>query len=443
MREVKSGLRLWERNAVSTKMIIIGILAMLLLIPASMIKSVINEREWRNIQVTREVGSKWGLEQTVTGPVLKIPYLKRYVNSEGKTITNRHDLYLLPDKLNIDSRVEPQKRSRGIYEAVVYSSTVAMTGDFDLERLKESGVNRENILFNRATILLGIADMKGVREQIAAEVNGEAVEMNPGFRETVVTSSVGAPVNGLQALQRLTFDFTMNLNGNGQLSFVPVGKETRVAMTSPWASPSFNGAFLPVERKISESGFTAEWKVLHFNRDLPQVWTDQEVKLAEHAFGVSFIIPADIYQQSTRTAKYAIMFIGFTFSAFFISEILNRMRIHPVQYLLIGFALVLFYVLLISISEHLTFALAYLIATAATIAMIASYAVSVLKSKRMGGIVAAILAGLYSYMYVLINLEDYSLLMGAVGLFLVLSAIMYLTRKIDWYAGAADVAEAT
>ncbi len=438
MSEEKGGRKFWERNAVSTKMVIIGVLALLLLIPASMIEGVINEREWRNTEVTREVGGKWGLEQTVTGPVVMIPYLEKVVDSKGRTIVNRRDLYLLPERLDVTAEVDPSTRYRGIYEAVVYSSKIRLQGRFDLDLIQQSGISADNILFNKATILLGISDMKGIREAMAAKVNGQPLEMNPGFQGSVVSSSVGAPLAGLRALRELTFDFGIDLNGNGQLRFVPVGKETRVAMSSPWSSPSFNGSFLPVEREISESGFRAHWKVLHFNRDLPQVWNNRTINLEEHAFGVSFIIPADIYQQSTRTAKYAIMFIGFTFSAFFISEILNRKRIHPVQYLLIGFALVLFYVLLISISEHLTFAWAYLIATFATMAVIASYAVSVLKSRRMGGIVAAILAGLYGYMYVLINLEDYSLLMGGAGLFLVLAAIMYLTRGIDWYAGSAD-----
>jgi len=436
MAEERKELRLWARNSVSGKMIVIGILALVLLIPAAMIEGVIREREWRNTEVTREIGGKWGAEQTVTGPVLMVPYLKRYVNSEGKRITSRHELYLLPENLEVNSQVRPEKRSRGIYQAVVYAADVSLQGSFDLTQLEQSRVQKENLLLDQATILLGIADMKGVRERIVAEVGGRTLELNPGFRETVVAGSVGAPLPGLTAGQSLPFTFTLALNGSARLAFVPVGKQTTVTMDSPWSDPSFNGAFLPVERQVGDSGFTARWNVLHFNRDLPQVWCDEKLNLEKHAFGVGFIIPADIYQQSMRSAKYAILFIGFTFSAFFIAEILNRRRIHPVQYLLIGFALVLFYILLISISEHLSFALAYLLATLASIGLIASYAASVLRSRRLAGIVAAILAALYGYMFVLLNLEDYALLMGAVGLFAVLAAIMYLTRRIDWYAAA-------
>jgi inner membrane protein len=283
-----------------------------------------------------------------------------------------------------------------------------------------------------------MTDMKGIRDQIVATVNGQELEMSPGFQGGIVASSVGAPIGGLRTMQDLLFDFAIDLNGNGQLRFVPVGKVTRLTMTSPWSAPSFTGAFLPGERTISASGFTADWKVLHFNRDLPQLWSGGAIDLEKNAFGVGFIIPADIYQQASRTAKYAILFIGFTFSAFFIAEVLIRQKVHPVQYLLIGIALVLFYVLLISISEHLTFASAYLLATLATIALISFYAVSVLNSRRMGTLVAAILSGLYGYMYVLLNLEDYSLLMGGIGLFGVLAAIMYLTRRIDWYASTTE-----
>jgi inner membrane protein len=438
MADEKRGLKVWERNATSAKMIIIGALALLLLIPAAMVKGLIDEREERNAAVTLEIGSKWGQEQTVTGPVVRIPYLERLRNAEGRETVNRRDFYLLPDKLAIAAAVDPSRRYRGIYEAVVYAAKIRMQGNFNFALLKQSGVADEDILFEEATILLGMTDMKGIRDQIVATVNGQELEMSPGFQGGIVASSVGAPIGGLRTMQDLLFDFAIDLNGNGQLRFVPVGKVTRLTMTSPWSAPSFTGAFLPGERTISASGFTADWKVLHFNRDLPQLWSGGAIDLEKNAFGVGFIIPADIYQQASRTAKYAILFIGFTFSAFFIAEVLNRQKVHPVQYLLIGIALVLFYVLLISISEHLTFASAYLLATLATIALISFYAVSVLNSRRMGTLVAAILSGLYGYMYVLLNLEDYSLLMGGIGLFGVLAAIMYLTRRIDWYASTTE-----
>lgn len=438
MSEEKSALKVWERNATSTKMIIIGVLALLLLIPAAMVRGLIDEREGRKAAVIQEIGSKWGREQTVTGPVVRIPYLEKLRNAEGREIVNRKDFYLLPDNLAIEAAVDPSRRNRGIYEAVVYAAKIRMKGDFSFALLKQCGVADEDILFEEATILLGMTDMKGIRDQIVATVDGQGLEMSPGFQGGGIASSVGAPLGGLRTMKDLSFDFAIDLNGNGQLRFVPVGKVTRLTMISPWATPSFNGAFLPGEREISANGFTAAWKVLHFNRDLPQLWSDGAVDFEKYAFGVGFIIPANIYQQATRTAKYAILFIGFTFSAFFIAEVLNRQKVHPVQYLLIGVALVLFYVLMISISEHLTFASAYFLATLATIALISFYAVSVLKSRRLGGIVAAILAGLYGYMYVLLNLEDYSLLMGGIGLFAVLATIMYLTRRIDWYAGATE-----
>lgn len=442
MSEGKGVLKVWERNSVSTKMILIGILALLLLIPAGMVGRLIDERESRQTQVTREIGDKWGLEQTVTGPVVAIPYVEKAVNSKGReVVTGRKTLYLLPESLEISAAVAPSTRYRGIYEAVVYSSQIRLSGGFDLSHLQQSGVPAENLLLDEATILLAMSDMRGIREQIGAKVNGRALELNPGVQGPVGGSSVGSPLASLRGLKTLTYDFDLDLNGNGQLRFIPLGKTTHLTMTSPWATPSFNGSFLPVERKVGSNGFDAQWKILHFNRDLPQFWKEHHLDCDKYAFGVSFLIPADIYQQSTRSAKYAILFIGFTFSAFFIAEILTRKRVHPVQYLLIGLALVLFYVLLLSLSEHLTFALAYLFATLATIALVACYSVSVLHTRRLGALVAAILGGLYGYMYVLLNLEDYALLMGGIGLFLVLGAIMYLTRGIDWYAGAATETE--
>jgi len=442
MSEGKGVLKVWERNSVSTKMILIGILALLLLIPAGMAGRLIDEREHRQNQVSREIGNKWGLEQTVTGPVLAVPYLEKGVNSKGREIVvGRKTLYLLPESLDINAEVTPAARYRGIYEAVVYTSQLRLSGGFDLSLLQQSGIPGGNLLLDEATILLAMSDMRGIREQIGATVNGRALELNPGVQGPLGGSSVGSPIPSLRGLKTLTYDFNLDLNGNGQLQFIPLGKTTHLTMTSPWATPSFDGSFLPVERKVDAGGFAAQWKILHFNRDLPQFWSDHRLDCDKYAFGVSFLIPADIYQQTTRSAKYAILFIGFTFSAFFIAEILTRKRVHPVQYLLIGLALVLFYVLLLSLSEHLAFGLAYLLATLATIALVACYSASVLRTRRLGALVAALLGGLYGYMYVLLNLEDYALLMGGIGLFLVLGAIMYLTRGIDWYAGAAAATE--
>lgn len=217
------------------------------------------------------------------------------------------------------------------------------------------------------------------------------------------------------------------------MNFVPVGKTTRVRIASGWETPSFDGAFLPDEREVSEEGFHAEWKVLHLNRNFPQKWRDRNHSISGSEFGVELLFPVDHYQKGHRAAKYAVMFIGLTFVLFFFSEILNRRRIHPIQYLLVGLSLCLFYTLLISFSEHISFALSYLIASVSIITLITAYSASVLRNKRLVALVGFALVVLYSFLFTILQLEEYALLMGSIGLFIVMAAIMYLSRNVDWY----------
>jgi len=227
---------------------------------------------------------------------------------------------------------------------------------------------------------------------------------------------------------------SLNLNGSGQISFVPLGKVTTVQLSSPWKNPSFTGLFLPDERIVNEQGFSAKWKILHLNRNYPQQWTGKSEKVMESAFGAKFFCPVDEYQKSMRSAKYAVLFIGLTLAAFFLTEVTNRTRIHPIQYLLIGFDICLFYLLLLSISEHTSFATAYAVSAVASVLLVASYSRGILKSGRMAATIGSLMTFLYGFLYVTLQLEDYALLIGSIGMFVVLGVVMYLTRKIDWYA---------
>lgn len=208
-------------------------------------------------------------------------------------------------------------------------------------------------------------------------------------------------------------------------------------LSSPWRSPGFTGAFLPAARKIGPEGFTAAWQVPYFGRSYGQLWTDGEVsedQLTDSAFGVSLVLPADAYQQTERAVKYAVLFILLTFGTFFLLELLSPVRLHAVQYLLVGFALCVFYVLLLALGEQLGFPLAYAIAACATAGLIAAYSRSILASRRWAAVVLAALLGLYGFLFVLLRLEDYSLMLGAVGLFAALAVLMRLTRNLDWYS---------
>jgi inner membrane protein len=422
-------------HSATFKLVTICALILVLLVPTAMVKSLIYEREGRKEGVIDEISSKWGREQTITGPVISVPYLEHVKDEKGKITTITRCLHLLPDTVDIHSRITPEVRYRGIYQAVLYTTKLSVDGSFSRVSLENLRIAPENILWSNAFIYLGISDTRGIKEWTKADFDGKPLAMGPGVQTAdVVASGISAAIQFADSEKRYPFHLELDLNGSRQLKFTPVGKVTTVTASSQWQDPSFGGAFLPVERTVTEQGFTAKWKVLHLNRDYPQHWKSDIHDLSPSTFGVSLFSPVDIYQQSMRTAKYALMFIVFTFVAFFISEVMYRLRMHPVQYLLIGLAMIVFYTLLLSISEQVRFGTAYLISAVATIGLITGYAGAILKNRGVGWMVGSILAILYAYLYILLQLEDHALLMGSIGLFAVLSAVMYLTRKIDWYA---------
>lgn len=445
------------KNSVSFKILTIFFLVIILLIPLGMVKGLIKERQNRKSDVIREISSKWGNEQTIAGPVITVPYKKWYKNKEGKKRYSVKYAHFLPEKLNISGKIYPEIRYRGIYEAVVYNAQLELTGKFADLDFKELGISKNNVIWSAVYISLGISDMRGIKKQINAKIGKSTVPMNPGMESNdVLASGISAKIPMLKKTGNVSFNFPVNLNGSERLSFEPMGKTTNVELSSEWPDPSFDGAFLPAERDVKEDGFSAKWKVLHINRSYPQQWKGNKYKISGtspdtkapyyemnsdenlSSFGVKLFTPLDVYRKSTRSAKYAAMFIMFTFTAFFFSEIMNRLRIHPIQYLLVGFAVIVFYSLLISISEHLNFGNAYLISSVAVISLITVYSKSILRSKYHAIMVCGVLTLLYGYFYIVLQLEDFALLLGSGGLFSVLTAVMYLTRKIDWYAIKLD-----
>ena len=422
-------------NSVSFKIITIFILILALLIPSSMIKSLIREREDRKRDVINEISSKWGHAQTITGPIIKIPYKKYYIDSNEKKRSKILHMYFLPDDIDIKSKILPKMRYRGIYEAVLYNTKVVLKGSFSYPQIGEINIPPDNVDWSGAAVLIGITDMRGIKDEINATFNNGSISMNPGVgTNEVICSGVSSKIKLQKHVKKYAYKFVINLNGSQKINFIPVGKVTTVSLSSSWTDPSFGGAYLPVERSIGKKGFSANWKVLHLNRNYPQYWTGNKYNIGDSAFGVKLFIPVDIYQKSMRTAKYALMFIVFTFMAFFFSEVMNKLRVHPIQYLLIGLAITVFYTLLVSISEHINFDTAYLISSVSVILLIAGYAKSILNNVRLSAIVGGVLLILYTYLYILLQLEDYALLMGSIGLFVVLSLIMYMTRKINWYS---------
>ncbi|MBC7890835.1 MAG: cell envelope integrity protein CreD, partial [Sphingobacteriaceae bacterium] len=337
------------------------------------------------------------------------------------------------------------------YVVMLYQARLQLSGTFARPDFSKLGVAESALRWNEAFVNLGVSDMRGIRETVGLTWNGQALDPSPGIVSgDLFVAGISAPVAMPPAGPGpLRFTAKLVLNGSSELNFLPFGKTTTVALTSGWGTPKFQGAFLPDRDTVSKQGFSANWKVLHYNRNYPQQGLgaflpkkttlpyDGRVTVEPRdetgTFGVRLLLPVDEYQKTTRSAKYASLFVLLTFASFFFVEILNRRRIHPIQYLLVGFAVCLFYVLLLSISEHLTFGWAYLIGSGVVLTMVFLYTLGVFRSTRISLIFNGILALMYGFFYSLLQLEDYALLLGSLGLALILAVVMYLTRHIDWY----------
>jgi inner membrane protein len=441
---------------ITIKALIVGAMILVMLIPVAMLQSMIRERMRYQQEVETEIGSTWGGPQTVTGPILALPYERTTGDGEKKT-TEKGTAYYLPDTLNIQGGIETEVRSRTAHKVLLYRSELALEGRFSLPDLESQGqgLRPEHIRWNEAYLYIGITSLQGVQSSLSVEWgNDHYADAAPINNDDLTGTgfSVRVPV-GPEAGEggwAIPFRFDLNLNGTGSLFFAPVGKETFVHLKSPWKTVSFSGNYLPSERDLTD-GFSADWKIFDFNRSYPQAWKNDEYALGEQeydadrgdytknspvtrsAFGVDLRFPLDHYQLSIRSVKYAVMFIALTFFVFFLAELLSHRRIHPIQYLLVSCGLVLFYSLLLALSEHIGFDWAYLASAVAIVALITAYSASIFKSSRLTIRMALFLSALYVYLYVMLQLEDMALLFGSIGLFLALAIIMYVSRKVSWY----------
>jgi inner membrane protein len=465
------------RTSIGLRLVLIAILTLILLIPTALITNLITEREARRNAAVLEVSDKWGSDQIIAGAVLIIPYkviLRQFGTQGNSSITgeNLKYIYLLPQTLHITAELTPEIRRRGIYDVALYRADVQLSGQFSLSELKTLDIEQpENIEWHHATLAIGISDLKGIRDVIPIEWQGKTLLANPGLPSRDVIGNLSASPyrsqlrlgtfpdadfaantggqyalsggvsvklsdlsfrNADSALYR--FSAMLRLNGSEAFMVVPVGKETRLTVSSNWAHPSAIGAYLPEQPiETTSNGFSATWKVLHLNRDYPQAWFDNAYSIYNSAFGVRLLLPIDEYQKNMRSIKYAMMFIGLTFIALIMTELLMRTAIHPIQYLLIGLALLIFYVLLLSLSEHIGFNWAYILSSLAVVGLIAGYTKSMLQNFTSAALLAGILVVLYGFLFTILQLQDYALLLGSLLLFLTLVLVMYLTRKIDWF----------
>lgn len=431
----------WLRTSLFVKLLSIGFLILMLLIPKAMIQGLIYERQSRQDAVIGEISESWGGAQTVTGPVLSIPYTEWKEGTDGKKSSSVRTMHFLPQELHIAGDAKHELRKRGIFDAVLYRAGLRLSGKFDAVAFRELNVSPENIHWAEARLSVGIASMTGIKNVIELDWNGQKRRMEPGTAyPALIASGVSAGVEVFQETDGYAFSIPLELNGTAALQFEPVGRVTTASLKSSWPSPSFSGKMLPDKREISAEGFNAEWQVLDLNRNYPQQWKDKAFQFDGYSFGMRLIRPVDEYLKNERAAKYAILVIGLTFLIYFFFETLRKFHIHPFQYFLVGLALTVFYLLLLSLSEQIGFNGAYGISAAATIGLISFYSASVLRVQRLTVQLTLLLCAIYGFIFVVLQLEDYALLAGSVGIFIALAAVMYYSRKVDWYnLGKEDI----
>lgn len=432
---------------------LIGALTLVLFIPLVMIGGLVSEREARYLEAADEISSKWGGAQTIAGPAIVLPYeVTEPAEVEGAPprVGVRFAVFL-PRELRADAHAETEVRARGIFSVPVYTLNASVEGTFDRPDPSGLGIDQASVLWDRARFVVGIADVRAISDPSDLTWNGQTVEFLPGAGEFYGGSGIHAPVAIEAASPDLAFAFSLSVQGSRELYFGPFAEETTLRLASNSEYPSFQGNWLPTDHVVSESGFEAVWGVSYLGRNYPQSWLstpgageavggEMDMKIAGSLFGVRLGSPVDHYRMAERSVKYGGLFILLTFALVWVTEILARARIHPIQYLMLGAALAVFYLLELSLAEHIGFHAAYAVASLSILGMVAGYGLSIFRSRGRAALVAAGVAALYAFLFVLLTNQDRALLVGSVGVFAALGSIMFVTRRVDWYRGASGPA---
>ncbi len=429
------------RNSITAKAIAVGVLTLIMLIPVGMIEGVIYDRMQNRAEAEEDITQSWGRAQTIGGPVLVLPY--RIINAldYGMTSLDQGYAVVLPERLEIDGELEPEFRYRGVHEIPVYRASLAIEGSFRITDFDHLGISLDDVRWDEAFVALATTDPRAIQETPDIQLGDRRIRFAPikqqveGMPPQIGALLGEAPprVDGESALE---FELTLKINGSRHFAVLPYGDTTRVQLTSSWNSPSFFGSYLPASRTIDAEGFQAEWLVSSIGRPLPPSWHQYDIDtslVADNAFGVRLYTAVSMYRLMMRAITYAVLFIALTFVSWFLFEVLAGLRLHPLQYLLIGLANALFFLLLLSLAEHIGFGLAYFASATASCGLVAAYSHAVLRQGRRALTMLGILGGLYAFLYMTLRAEDYAMLFGSIALWLSLAAIMYLTRKLDWY----------
>jgi inner membrane protein len=443
-----------KRHSTMIKLLGVGGLVLILLIPLAMISGVLSDRLMRRNEAVAEITASWGKEQNVIGPVLGIPFqykfktVKEIPLTEGRVErreveeTAIGNAYFLPQSLKIIGDVQTQTLHRGIYDAAVFRSQVTLSGKFAPPDFNALKVDLKDVQWKDAFVTIAMNDLRGTREGLILDWGGTKRPLLPGSQvpgyTTGATASLG---NDKPIASDIEFSIPLDFNGSDGIFFAPFGVQNEATLKSNWPDPAFRGAFLPADRSVRTDGFNATWKISYYGRDYPQSWTSRAgndrfnvLTVTNSRFGAQFLSVLDAYRYVERSIKYGVLFLVLVFTTFFLFEMTARQKIHPFQYLMVGAALCIFYLLLLSVSEFIGFSLAYLIAAIASTVLITWYCRFFLGGGMRTLMIGAGLAGVYTFLYITLRQQDYALLMGAIALFMVLAVVMYVTRKVDWYA---------
>lgn len=437
------------------KFFVVGALVFLLSIPLVFVWFLVTERQTRSEGVAAQIAEEWGGPQSIRGPYLIVPYQARVTTlaQDGKPteqVVERRAVFL-PETLNVDASATAESRRRSIYDVTVYRSTVVLDGRFATPEIAPLDGELAGVRWQDAIVALSISDVSGLAQGASLDLGGTQIAFEPsiGVPNATITGiharlPQGQPVG--QPPAPFTYRIALDLNGSSAFDVAPVARDTAVSLKSNWPHPSFNGAFLPTTREVSAEGFAARWQVPHLARSVPQSWAEtnqnytQLDRFQPYVFGAQFYVPVDYYDLVNRAAKYGLMFLAVAFMAVFVMELTSGRPFHPVQYVFVGLAMIIFYVLLLSLSEHVGFTLAYLLAATATGAMLAAYVGRAIGSAKRGLVMAGIFAALYAILYLILRLEDYALLAGSIVAFIMLTIAMFATLRIDWSTQGGGVA---
>ncbi len=439
----KNNFSQWASQSHIGRILLLGLLIIILQFPINSIEDLVVERRATESLAVSEVQQKWGQEQRIIGPLLVLPYQKKRnwhdAHSGAKETTSETKRAIfLPDEFDASGQLVNETRYRGLFEVPLYQASVKLAGFFSGRNLKEWGINDEDVLWDKARLVVMVSDARAIQKQATINWNGTEYYFAPGTDDST-SNSEGYHVDLTDydgSTEKYTFSIKLLLNGSKGLYFAPLGKDSLVRINAPWPDPSFQGKWLPTSRQVDDDGFSSQWQIPYLGRNFPQRtqnYPSIHKKVNSSLVGVNLISPIDNYRMSKRSIKYEMLFLFLTFTVIWLIELMAKTRVHVMQYLFIGSGLCAFYLLELSLSEHVGFYWAYAIATLAVISMVSAYSYVVLRTGKRAAILGSTLAGLYLYLFTLLQEQNYALLIGSIGLFVMLGVIMYITRHIDWF----------